>query len=94
MKTFNDIEFKSHKVGDGFHGLIFFPNGYGVSVVRFKINGRYGSYTNTDNQWELAVIFGNENEWELTYNTPITNDVIGYLSSEKVTNIMKQVQEL
>ncbi len=94
MKTFNDIEFKSHPVGDGLHGLIFFPNGYGVSVVRFKINGRYGSYTNNNNQWELAVIFGNENEWELTYNTPITNDVMGYLSSGEVTNIMKQVQEL
>ncbi len=40
MKTFNDIDFKSHPVGDGLHGLIFFPNGYGVSVVRFKINGR------------------------------------------------------
>jgi hypothetical protein len=94
MKTFNDIDFKSHPVGDGLHGLIFFPNGYGVSVVRFKINGRYGSYTNNNNQWELAVIFGDENEWDLTYNTPITNDVMGYLSSGEVTNIMKQVQEL
>ena len=66
----------------------------GVSVVRFKINGRYGSYTNTENQWELAVIFGDENEWDLTYNTPITNDVMGYLSSKEVTDIMKKVQEL
>ena len=84
MKTFNDIDFKSHPVGDGLHGLIFFPNGYGV----------YGSYTNSEDQWELAVIFGNENEWDLTYNTPITNNVMGYLSSGEVTNIMKQVQEL
>lgn len=94
MKTFDDIEFKEHSAGDGYHGKLFFDNGYGVSVVRFKINGRYGSYTNTDNQWELAVIFGNENEWEITYNTPITNDVIGYLSSDEVTEIMKKVQEL
>lgn len=101
MKTFNDIDFKSHPVGDGLHGLIFFPNGYGVSVVRFKIPSpiskdgvRYGSYTNSEDQWELAVIFGNENEWDLTYNTPITNNVMGYLSSGEVTNIMKQVQEL
>lgn len=82
MKTIKDIEFKPHSVGDGLAGKIFFDNGYGVSVVRFKIYDRYSSYTN------------NENEWEISYNTPITNDVMGYLSSDEVTNIMKQVQEL
>ena len=39
MKSFKDIEFKPHKYGEGLHGLIFFENGYGVSVVRYK-----GSY--------------------------------------------------
>jgi hypothetical protein len=94
MKTFEDIEFKPHGMGDGLQGLIFFPNGYGVSVVRFKFNDRFGSYTSNDDEWELAVIFGNENEWDITYNTPITSDVMGHLSSEEVTDIMKQVQEL
>ena len=36
MKSFKDIEFKPHPMGKGYHGLIFFPNGYGVSVVRYK----------------------------------------------------------
>jgi hypothetical protein len=30
----------------------------------------------------------------LTYDTPVTNDVIGYLTEEDVTDVMKQVQEL
>jgi len=94
MKTFKDIEFQPHSMGDGFMGKIFFDNGYGVSVVRFKIYNRYSSYTNNENEWEVAVLFGNEKKWELTYNTPITNDVIGWLSEEDVTEIMKKVQEL
>ena len=36
MKSFKDIEFKPHSFGEGLHGLIFFDNGYGLSVVRFK----------------------------------------------------------
>lgn len=94
MKTFKDIDFQPHSVGDGLSGKIFFDNGYGVSVVRFKINDRYSSYTNNEDEWELAILFGNEKEWELTYNTPITNDVIGWLTEDKVTDIMKKVQEL
>jgi hypothetical protein len=65
-----------------------------VSVVRFKFNDCFGSYTSNDDEWELAVIFGNENEWDITYNTPITSDVMGHLSSDEVTKTMKQVQEL
>jgi len=94
MKTFKDIDFQPHSVGDGLSGKIFFDNGYGVSVVRFKINDRYSSYTNNEDEWELAILFGNEKEWELTYNTPITNDVIGWISEDEVTDIMRQVQEL
>jgi hypothetical protein len=31
---------------------------------------------------------------EICYNTPITNDVIGHLTPEQVTDIMKKVSEL
>lgn len=102
IKTFKDIEFISHPSGEGLMGRIFFSNGYGVSVVRFKIpfapfeslRNNYGSYTNNESQWELAVLKGNEKNSSLTYDTPITNDVIGYLSEDDVTEIMKQVQSL
>lgn len=97
MKSFKDIEFKPHNFGEGLHGLIFFENGYGVSVVRYKAtysNYRYSSYTSNENEWELAVIYGNEEEWELCYNTHITDDVIGHLTEGEVDWIMIQVQEL
>lgn len=88
MKNFNDLEFGPHSMG-GLQAKIFFENGYGVSVVRFS-----GSYTRTETQWELAVLKGVPGDWDLTYDTPITEDVIGYLQADEVTEIMKQVQEL
>jgi hypothetical protein len=96
MKGFDDIIFEPHPVGEGFHGKIFVPNGYGVSVVRFKTphNVLYGSYTSNDNEWEVAILKGNENEWEICYDTEITDDVIGHQTEGEVTWIMVKVQQL
>ena len=97
FKTFNDLEFGPHLQCPGKAATLFFSNGYGVSVVRFRIpfdSSRYGSYTSNENEWELAVLKGNEDEWHLTYDTPITDDVIGHLEEEDVTRVMRQVQEL
>ena len=98
MKSFKDIKFKSHSLGEGVHGLIFFENGYGVSVVRYKgsytPNGGYSSYTSNDKEWEVAVIYGNEKDWELCYNTHITDDVLGHLTEGEVDWVMIQVQGL
>jgi hypothetical protein len=101
MKSFKDIVFKPHSMGNGLHGLAFFPNGYGISVVRFKVPGsiskdgvRYGSYTSDENEWEVAVLYGNENDWDITYNTPIAEDVIGYQTEVGVDWIMIQIQSL
>lgn len=95
-KTFKDLKVKPHASGDGLHAVIFFPNGYGVSVVRFKtsmISG-YGSYTSNETEWELAVIHGNAKSFTLIYDTDITGDVLGYLSDNEVTETMKKVQDL
>jgi len=94
MKKFKDLSFIPHKSGDGLQAIMFFENGYGVSVVRFKTPYGYGSYTDNEQEWELAVLFGNEKEWSLTYNSGVTDDVIGYLSEEEVSEIMLKVQEL
>ena len=96
MKSFKDIEFKPHPMGEGYHGLIFFPNGYGVSVVRYKspISKTFSSYTSNDNEWEVAVITGNKDKWELCYDTDITDDVIGHLTEGEVDWVMLQVQQL
>ena len=86
MKTFKDLEFKPHSMGEGVASRLSFDNGYGVSVVRtsFTYGGKEGLY-------ELAVL---DSDGSLTYSTPVTNDVIGYLSEDEVSDIMEQVQKL
>jgi hypothetical protein len=89
MKTFEDLEFE--QLNDppcmvGKKSRMQFDNGYGVSVISHthSYGGRNGLY-------EVAVL---DSDGNLTYETPVTNDVIGYLTEEDVTDIMKQVQEL
>ena len=96
MKSFKDITFKPHSFGEGLHGLIFFDNGYGLSVVRFKsqLSKQYSSYTSNEDEWEIAVLFGDEKKYEITYNTHITDDVIGNLTEGEINWIMIQIQEL
>jgi hypothetical protein len=89
MKKFEDLEFEkikedSHRIG--VKCRMVFENGYGVSVVCHT-----HSYGGKNGLFEIAVL---GKDGDLTYDTPVTNDVIGYLSREEVTDIMKQVQEL
>lgn len=95
MKTFKDLEFISHLAGSGEHGTLFFPNGYGISVIQFTSSiGIWGSYTSNENEWEIAVLYGDRDSYRLTYDTQITDDVIGHLSEEEVTEIMEKIQSL
>ena len=89
MKKFQDLPF--FPINDapfmvGKKARMHFDNGYGVSVVSHSY-----SYGGKDGLYEVAVLDSND---ELTYDTPVTNDVIGYLTEEDVTDVMKQVQEL
>ena len=88
MKKFEDLPFES--MDDTFmvgkKARMHFDNGYGVSVVSHTY-----SYGGRDGLYEVAVLNSND---ELTYDTPVTNDVIGYLSEEDVSDVMKQVQNL
>lgn len=97
VKKFEDIEFGPHPHDpSGKAGKLFFDNGYGVSVVRFKMRAGagYGSYTENDDEWELAVLRGTADSWDIDTSTVITNDVLGNLSSDDVTNVMFTVQSL
>jgi hypothetical protein len=85
MKTFKDLEFKPHPIGNGLQATMNFDNDYGVSVVKF--NGSYGF--NRD-LWEVAILYKDA----LTYNTDITDDVLGYQTDQDVTDVMKKVQDL
>lgn len=93
MKTFKDLKFEPHNVGNGLMARMLFDNGYGVSVVRFSIGAFGGSYTDGD-EWEVAVVKKTEDGSTLCYDTPITQDVIGHQTDAEVTDIMRQVQEL
>ena len=89
MITFKDIEFRPHSTGEGLHGMIFFPGGYGLSVVRFKhpYSTRYSSYTD-DKTWEVAIIKGTKDQWEICYDTELTNDVLGHQTKEDINKII------
>ena len=67
-----------------------------MSVVRFKnpISKTFCSYTSNDSEWEVAVITGNKDNWQLCYDTDITDDVIGHLTEGEVDWVMLQVQQL
>ena len=86
MKTFKDLEFKQHPSADGIISRITFENGYGASVVRHEY-----SYGGKDGLYEVAVL---GSDGELTYDTPITSDVIGYLRDIDVTDVMEKIQQL
>lgn len=93
--TFKNLEFGPHPVMPGLMAQTFFPNGYGVSVVRFmSLMGGYGSYTSGENEWECAILKGTKKKWKLCYTTKLADDVIGHLTSRKVTELMGKIQRL
>jgi hypothetical protein len=73
----------------GIQYLAFYPNGYGASIVQHDF-----SYGGKENLWELAVIKGTEEDWNLCYSTPITGDVLGYLTEQDVDDTLKQIESL
>lgn len=87
MKTFRDLEFVSHSHHiEGVQARITFENGYGASIVKTP-----HSYGGDRGLYELAV-FGTDGH--ITYDTPITTDVIGYLRDIDVTDVMEKIQQL
>jgi len=70
----------------GIQAKMLFNNGYGVSVI----NGG-GAYTKGDDEYELAV-YGRGGE--MCFDTPITDDVLGHLSADEVSEVMVRVAAL
>ena len=65
--------------------VLEFPNGYGVSVL-------FGSvfYSNGIDTYELGVL----KDGHLCYTTSITDDVLGYITKDEVTEVMIKLQQL
>ena len=92
---FSDLQFKRHSSEDGIQARHEFDNGYGVSVIRFKItllSGEVvpGSYGSLEGLYEVGITKGGK----LCYDTPITDGVIGYCDEAEVEAIMEQVAKL
>ena len=86
MITFNDLEFKQDQQRGLNAARIMFDNGYGASVII----GPH-TYGGEDGLYELGVLGKDK---KLTYDTPVTEDVKGYLSEDDVTKLLEQIQKL
>ena len=85
-------DFQTHRGFIGyklFHGgtqwKFEFDNGYGASVITGSI-----AYCNEVQPYELAVL----KHGELCYDTPITDDVNGYLTSNEVYDLLDKIEQL
>lgn len=85
MYKFEDLSFESNPFG-GIRARMFFDNGFGVSVVKSE-----HSYGGNEGLYEMAVLGP---DGHINYDTPITSDVLGYLSPEEVSKAMSDVQDL
>lgn len=74
----------------GPQAIFRFDNGYGASVIQ---NGM--SYGREAGLWELAVLeFDADGEWNLCYDSGITDDVIGWQNADEIDALLKRIQEL
>jgi hypothetical protein len=87
-------EFQSYSLGErAFRGgvqiRLRFPNDYGASIVCHgtSLGGEEGL-------WELGVTRWQGDASELCYDTPVTKNVIGWLTPEEVVALVRQVQGL
>ena len=92
--NFSDLQFHPHPVASGIQAKHFFPNGYGISVVRFRGIAGGGSYGYGEGLYESAVLKGTEENWHICYDTPITRDVLGYQTEEEVEVLLYEIENL
>lgn len=77
---------KRNFINGGDQYIFKFPNGYGASVVRHSF-----SYGSEEGKWELGVLGP---DGKLTYDTPITDDVIGWLDPFDVGKTLDAIARL
>ena len=82
----SELEFRKHPTR-GFDTIAShtFPNGYGASII----TGEH-AYSSEDAPYELAVLHNNE----ITYDTPLTGDVLGYLTEDEVNEYLLKIEAL
>lgn len=88
MKTFEDLEFKKQHypfLGTKEQAILNFDNGYGVSVL-------FGEsfYSDGYNTYEMAIL----KDGNICYDSGITEDVLGYITKNEITEYMIKIQQL
>jgi hypothetical protein len=63
---------------------IWFDNGYGASVINDP----------TFSGFEVAVIAGTEDDWEIVYDTPVTDDVVRALPLDTMKEVLDEIKAL
>lgn len=63
-----------------------FDNGYGASVVCIP-----GSYGASNGLFEVAVL---DSDGSITYDTPISGDVVGWCDFAEVADLLNKIKEL
>lgn len=89
MSELYKLQHRKHLSGIGVQMMHFYPNGYGVSVVNFE-----HSYGSEDGLFEVAVLNGSAEDFDIVYDTGITEDAEGYLTLKDVNDIMEKVKNL
>ena len=83
FKPWNELK---NNIGGTEHYEFHFKNGYGASVIR----GPQGLY-------ELAALKRNRlspRYWDVTYDTPITSDVLGNLEYNDVVKYLEEINRI
>lgn len=84
---FKDIKFINR--WDVNQAKIFFDNWYWVSIIRWR-----WTYGAEEGLYEMAVLIGDEHRRSICYNTPLTSDVLWYLTEKNVIDYIKKVKAL
>lgn len=84
LKTIAET-FEQRSLFGGFQYTAYFKNGYGIDIVKHN-----GSYGREKDMWEIAVM----KDGECNYDTLITDDVIGWLTSEEVMHYAMRIKML
>jgi len=70
-----------------------FDNGYGASVIDHGYGSEKGLYELAVVKW-ITTSEGFSDFWDICYDTPIADDVMGRLSMDKVIEIIEKIKEL
>lgn len=86
VKKITELDWESHPGGmGGERAVIFFKNGYGASCIRG------GVFYTKCGTYEIAVLNTNGS---IAYDTPITNDVLGYLPEHEANKALRDIANL